>query len=78
MKTNKYECPECGYLIGVGDYSRLITGQSTCWDEQCDASPREYNLITPGGPSIFAQRIKEAIGDKPWEDHKPTFEGLTK
>ena len=66
MKINEYECPECGYRVDVGIYSRLIGGQKTCFNEDCDANPREYNLIRPGQESVFIQNMwkKHPLGFK--------------
>ena len=65
MKINQYECPKCGYRVDVGIYSRLISGQRTCFNEHCDANPREYNLIQPGQESVFIKNM--------WKKHPEGF-----
>lgn len=46
--ANYYQCPKCNYRITVPDYSRLISGQKTCFGKsQCDQDPRDYEFRRP-------------------------------
>lgn len=48
MKTNYYECPKCAVKVDVPTYSRLISGQQTCFKDGCDQDPRDYQFKRPG------------------------------
>ena len=44
---NYYECPKCKFKIDVPTYSRLIAGQKTCFNKDCDCDARDYEFKKP-------------------------------